>query len=99
MTASTANSLGCRHVRVAAQCKRAATFASGSRPYSEMPSRIHEAALARPPGRNASVDRNARLCQDWGMDLEVVRKALSKRSAFSSKRVAFFVVALSLIHI
>ena len=27
------------------------------------------------------------------MDLEVARKALSKRSKFSSKRVAFFVVA------
>jgi hypothetical protein len=33
-----------------------------------------------------------------GMDLEVARKALSKRGAFSSKWVAFFVVAgLSLV--
>jgi len=44
------------------------------------------------------VDRRARLCHDPGMDLEVARKALSKRGAFSSKRVAFFVVAgLSLV--
>lgn len=47
----------------------------------------------RPPVENASVDRKAPLCHDPGMDLEVARKALSKRSAFSSKRVAFFVVA------
>ena len=39
------------------------------------------------------MDRKAGLCQDWGMDLEAARKALSKRGAFSSKRVAFFVVA------
>ena len=48
------------------------------------------------PGRrveNASVDRKARLCQNRGMDLEAARKALSKRGAFSPKRVAFFVVA------
>jgi len=38
------------------------------------------------------MDRKARLCHDPGMDLEV-GKALSKRGAFSSKRVAFFVVA------
>jgi len=58
-----------------------------------VPSLIHEADLARPPVENASVDRKARLCHDPGMDLEVARKALSKRGAFSSKRVAFFVVA------
>jgi hypothetical protein len=63
-----------------------------------VPSLIHEADLARPPVENASVDRKARLCHDPGMDLEVARKALSKRGAFSSKRVAFFVVAgLSLV--
>ena len=39
------------------------------------------------------VDRKAGLCHDPGMDLEVARKALSKRSTFSWKRVAFFVVA------
>ena len=49
--------------------------------------------LPGPPGRNASVDRKARLCQNRGMDLEAARKALSKRGAFSPKRVAFFVVA------
>ena len=44
------------------------------------------------------MDLKARLCHDPGMDLEVARKALSKRGAFSSKRVAFFVVAgLSLV--
>src|SRR5262245_61311930 len=32
----------------------------------------------------------ARLCHDPSMDLEAVRKALPKRSTFSSKRVAFF---------
>ena len=42
---------------------------------------------------NAPVDRKARLCHDPSMDLEVARKALSKRSRFSPKRVAFFVVA------
>jgi hypothetical protein len=47
---------------------------------------------------NASLDRWPRLCHDPGMDLEVARKALSKRGAFSSKRVAFFGVAgLSLV--
>jgi len=40
-----------------------------------------------------SVDRKARLCHDPGMDLEAVSKALSKRRAFSPKRVAFFAVA------
>ena len=45
-----------------------------------------------------SVDRKARLCHDPGMNLELARKALSKRGAFSSKRAAFFVVAgLSLV--
>ncbi len=39
------------------------------------------------------MDRKARLCHDPGMDLEVARKALSKRGAFSSKRLAFFAVA------
>ncbi len=58
-----------------------------------MPSPIHEADLARPPVEIASVDRKARLCHDPGMDLYAVRKSLSKRSAFSSKRVAFFAVA------
>ena len=47
----------------------------------------------RPPVENAPVDRKAGLCHDPGMDLEVARKALSKRSTFSSKRVVFFVVA------
>ena len=45
-----------------------------------------------------SVDRKARLCHDPGMNLELARKALSKRGAFYSKRAAFFVVAgLSLV--
>ena len=49
-------------------------------------------------GRRENVARKARLCHDPGMDLEVARKALSKRGTFSSKRVAFFVVAsLSLV--
>jgi hypothetical protein len=54
---------------------------------------IHEADLAPPQMENASVARKARLCHDPGMDLEVARKALSKRSTFSLKRVVFFVVA------
>ena len=47
----------------------------------------------RPSLENAPVDHQARLCHDPSMDLEVARKALSKRSKFSPKRVAFFVVA------
>lgn len=39
------------------------------------------------------MDRKARLCHDPGMDLEAARKALSKRSAISPKRLAFFAVA------
>lgn len=39
------------------------------------------------------MDRKARLCHDPGMDLEVARKALSKRGAISPKRLAFFAVA------
>ena len=46
-----------------------------------------------PKLKNAPVDRKSRLCHDPGMDLEVARKALSRRSAFSSKRAAFFVIA------
>ena len=45
------------------------------------------------PLENAPVDRKSRLCHDPSMDLEVARKALTRRSAFSSKRVAFFVIA------
>ena len=45
------------------------------------------------PWKMRPVDRKAGLCHDPGMDLEVARKALSKRSTFSWKRVAFFVVA------
>ena len=52
-----------------------------------------ETRSARPPLENAPVDRQARLCHDHNMDLEVARKALSKRSTFSPKRIAFFVVA------
>ena len=33
------------------------------------------------------------MCHDPGMDLEAARKVLSKRPAFSSKRIVFFVVA------
>ena len=54
---------------------------------------LRETRGARPSLENAPVDRQARLCHDPGMDLEVARKALSKRSTFSPKRVAFFVVA------
>jgi hypothetical protein len=54
---------------------------------------IHEGPILSAAAENASVDRKARLCHDPGMDLEVARKTLSKRGLFSSKRVAFFVVA------
>jgi hypothetical protein len=46
-----------------------------------------------PKLKNAPVDRKSRLCHDPNMDLEVASKALSKRSTFSSKRVAFLVIA------
>jgi hypothetical protein len=39
------------------------------------------------------MDRKVWPCHDPGMDLDEVRRALSKRGAFSSKRVAFFVIA------
>ena len=58
-----------------------------------MRSLIHETASCSAAGGKCPVDRKTRLCHDPGMDLEVARKALSKRGAFSWKRVAFFVVA------
>jgi len=58
-----------------------------------VPLLFYEVDFTQPSLKNASVARKARLCHDQVMDLEVARKALSKRSTFSLKRAVFFVVA------